>query len=122
MRGEFAKFVLAAQFLTRLPLRTDRLFTPERMAEAPRYFALVGLLIGFVCAGVYWLAALLLPHLVAIDLPDADGDQNFRALGPFGIADGLAQGINARCGLIVHFQDRSPCRAGSLLPPARHPL
>lgn len=66
MRGEFAKFVLAAQFLTRLPLRTDRLFTPERMAEAPRYFALVGLLIGAVCAGMFWLAALLLPHLVAI--------------------------------------------------------
>ena len=66
MRGEFAKFVLAAQFLTRLPLRTDRLFTPERMAEAPRYFALVGLLIGSVCAGMFWLAALLLPHLVAI--------------------------------------------------------
>ena len=66
MKGEWAKLVLAAQFLTRLPLRTDRLFSAGRMADAPRYFPLVGLLIGVASAGAYWLAALALPHLVAV--------------------------------------------------------
>ena len=51
MNGELAKLVLAVQFLTRLPLRTDKMFTPERMAQAPRYFPLVGILVGLQLNG-----------------------------------------------------------------------
>ncbi|KCZ62516.1 adenosylcobinamide-GDP ribazoletransferase [Hyphomonas atlantica] len=97
MIGEFAKFVLAAQFLTRLPLRTDRLFTPERMAEAPRYFALVGLLIGLVCTGIYWLAALVLPHLMAILIAMGTSLLLTGAFHEDGLADtfdGIGGGLN----------------------------
>ena len=62
MNGELAKLVLAVQFLTRLPLRTDKMFTPERMAQAPRYFPLVGILVGLVSAGVFWIVALVPPQ------------------------------------------------------------
>lgn len=87
MTGEFAKLALAVQFLTRLPIRTDRLFTPERMAETPRYYPLVGLLVGGACTGVYWIAALALPHLLAVLLAVAAGLLLTGAFHEDGLAD-----------------------------------
>jgi adenosylcobinamide-GDP ribazoletransferase len=87
MTGEFAKFVLAGQFLTRLPIRTDTLFTADRMAQAPRYFPLVGLLVGLAGAGVYWSAALLFPHVVAVLLSIAASLMLTGAFHEDGLAD-----------------------------------
>ncbi len=54
-------FVLAAQFLTRLPLPAELGYTPARMAKTPRYYPAVGLLVGGIGALVYALGALALP-------------------------------------------------------------
>lgn len=56
MRGEVATFLLAVQFLTRLPVQSAGLYTPARMAASVRYYPLVGLLIGGIAAGVFWVA------------------------------------------------------------------
>jgi adenosylcobinamide-GDP ribazoletransferase len=87
MKGELAKLVLAVQFLTRLPLRTDKMFTPERMAQAPRYFPLVGILVGLVSAGVFWLAALVLPGYLAALLAVSAGLLLTGAFHEDGLAD-----------------------------------
>lgn len=87
MKGELAKLVLAVQFLTRLPLRTDNMFTPERMAQAPRYFPLVGILVGLVSAGVFWLAALVLPGYLAALLAVSAGLLLTGAFHEDGLAD-----------------------------------
>ncbi len=62
---ERAILLLAVQFLTRLPVRDDALYTPGRMAAVPRYFPLVGVLVGGLMAAVWWLASLVLPPVLA---------------------------------------------------------
>jgi adenosylcobinamide-GDP ribazoletransferase len=63
---EFSIFLLAVQFLTRAPVPTDVGFTAERMAETPRYYPLVGALVGALGAGVYFLANMVWPGLIAV--------------------------------------------------------
>ena len=46
MRQEYSIFILSLQFLTRIPVRSDDHYSELRMAEIPRYFPLVGALIG----------------------------------------------------------------------------
>ncbi|MFN3642665.1 MAG: adenosylcobinamide-GDP ribazoletransferase [Gemmobacter sp.] len=62
---ERAVFLLAVQFLTRLPVRDAGLWSPGRMAAIPRYFPAVGALTGTLMAAVFWLAALALPPVLA---------------------------------------------------------
>jgi len=52
--------ILALTFLTRIPLRDRRPFTPGRMARAALWFPLVGLLVGAVLGGTRALADLAL--------------------------------------------------------------
>ncbi|MFN3609312.1 MAG: adenosylcobinamide-GDP ribazoletransferase [Hyphomonas sp.] len=70
-RNELAILLLAAQFLTRLPVPSARLFTNARLAATPRYYAVIGLLIGSLAAGVYWAAALAFPPVLAALLSTA---------------------------------------------------
>lgn len=65
LREEGVVFLLALQFLTRLPIPV-RGFTPERMQATARYYPLVGLLVGGLGALVYGLALQLFPPLVAV--------------------------------------------------------
>ena len=60
---EFQILKLALQFLTRLPVHAT--YDPQAMALAPRYFGVVGALIGAVGAGVLWLSAHGFGNLVA---------------------------------------------------------
>lgn len=62
---EWAAFLLAAQFLTRLPLARDVGFTPARLAASPRYYPAVGVLVGAIAAAAYALAALAFPPTLA---------------------------------------------------------
>ena len=52
--------IVATQFLTRLPIpqavEAWMAWTPERLRAASRYFPLVGLIVGGLTAGVYWVA------------------------------------------------------------------
>ena len=61
-------FIVATQFLTRLP--TPRLAEFERswLSQSARYFPLVGALVGAISVGVWWLARHWLPSSVAVGL------------------------------------------------------
>ena len=63
-------FLCAVQFLTRVPTPTLAGFEPDWISRSARYFPLVGLLVGGVCAAVFWSASQLwtgaLPALLAI--------------------------------------------------------
>jgi len=66
MRNELASFLLAVQFLTRLPVRSGDIYTPDRMAASVRYYPLVGVIVGSISAAVLFLASLLFPVLIAV--------------------------------------------------------
>lgn len=84
---EGAIFLLAVQFLTRLPVRDPNLYTQQRMAQIPRYFPAVGLIIGALMAGGWWLAALAFPPVLAALLTVAFGLMLTGAFHEDGLAD-----------------------------------
>ncbi|MEO1323105.1 MAG: adenosylcobinamide-GDP ribazoletransferase [Pseudomonadota bacterium] len=73
MRHEWAAFLLAVQFLTRVPILVDGIYTSERMAASVRYYPVVGLLVGAASALIFVLAQTLFPHTIAILLAIAAG-------------------------------------------------
>jgi len=62
-RGEWQVFLVAVQFMTRLPVRVD--FTPDRLEATPRWYPAVGVLVGVLVAVVWWGSAQVFPPLVA---------------------------------------------------------
>jgi len=62
-RAEWPVFLLAVQFLTRLPVRVD--YTPERLQATPRWYPAVGVLIGAMVGVIWWGCSLVFPPLVA---------------------------------------------------------
>ncbi|MBY9068189.1 adenosylcobinamide-GDP ribazoletransferase [Hyphomonas sp. WL0036] len=87
MKDEFAKLGLAIQFLTRIQLPVQPGYTPARMAATPAYYPLVGAMIGGICAGVFWLAALGLPVPVSVLLALGTGLLLTGAFHEDGLAD-----------------------------------
>lgn len=69
--GEAAVFLLAVQFLTRIPLPRDIGFTPARLAAAVRYYPLVGAAIGGMAAVIYLLANTVFPVTLSVLLSTA---------------------------------------------------
>ena len=67
LRHEAAVLALAVRFLTRLPVPAPAA-TPALLAATPRYYPLVGALIGTLGAGVLLAAAAFLPLPVAVVL------------------------------------------------------
>jgi adenosylcobinamide-GDP ribazoletransferase len=65
---QFALFMTAVQFLTRLPTPQFEAFEPAWLARSARYFPLVGVLVGGINVGVWWLASQRLPSAVAVGL------------------------------------------------------
>jgi len=59
---ELRRFACAAQFLTRLPVPELRPWRDDRLARSARYFSLVGLLVGGICAAVLLMAREFWPH------------------------------------------------------------
>lgn len=57
-------FLLALQFLTRIPVTVRGAVTDEAKARSMAYFPLVGLLLGAAAAAVYTLASFVLPAAV----------------------------------------------------------
>jgi len=66
IRKETTIFLLAVQFLTRLPMPKTLAYTPERFAATVRYYPLVGAVIGGFAASVFWLSHLMFPLTVSI--------------------------------------------------------
>ena len=87
VREELAVFLLAARFLTRLPVRSPHLATEARLAAAPRYHPLVGALIGAFSGGVFWLAHLVFPASLSVVLAVAASLLVTGALHEDGFAD-----------------------------------
>ena len=87
MRDEVASFLLAVQFLTRVPVGSATIYSPERMAASVRYYPLVGLLVGTLCAGAFYAANLVFPISVAVLLSLAAGLFLTGAFHEDGLAD-----------------------------------
>ncbi len=50
IKYQWELFLLAVSFFSRLPVPASLPYSSERMNQAGRYFALVGLLLGALCA------------------------------------------------------------------------
>ncbi len=85
--GEWAVFLLALQFLTRLPLPADVGYTPARMAATPRWHPAVGALVGALAGLVFWLAAQVFPPTLAALVATATGLLITGAFHEDGLAD-----------------------------------
>ncbi|MGB3457595.1 MAG: adenosylcobinamide-GDP ribazoletransferase [Litorimonas sp.] len=104
MRGEIATFLLAVQFLTRIPVDSRTLFTPERMAASVRYYPLVGVLVGGFAALIFLIAASVLPVVVAVLLSTAGGLLLTGAFHEDGLADtfdGIGGGLTRQTALEI---------------------
>ncbi|MFA0085731.1 adenosylcobinamide-GDP ribazoletransferase [Vibrio sp. E150_011] len=66
LRYQWQLFCLALSFFSRLPIPAATPYSSERMNRAGRYFALVGLLLGLICAVVFSAFNAVLPTSVAI--------------------------------------------------------
>jgi adenosylcobinamide-GDP ribazoletransferase len=68
MKRQFSLFLVAVQFLTRLPMPPARGFEPSWLSRSARYFPVIGALIGLIGAGVWGLSSLCFPPSVAVGL------------------------------------------------------
>ncbi len=66
LQSEAPGFLLALQFLTRLRLPFGVKFSSEAQAVSPRWYALVGVVVGAVAGLLFWGASALFPPVVAV--------------------------------------------------------
>ena len=72
-RSEVPGFLVAVQFLTRLPLPFEVDYTPEAARASPRWYPAAGVLIGLITGVIYWGAVLVFPPLIAVLVSVAAG-------------------------------------------------
>jgi adenosylcobinamide-GDP ribazoletransferase len=58
-------FLIAIQFLTRLPVPANLQTSEETLGRATKFFPLVGVIVGAGAALIFWLLQFLLPHSAA---------------------------------------------------------
>ena len=80
-------FFTALQFYTRLPIPAWVGYHADWVPASTRFFPTIGLLVGAVCAGVYAVAALVLPTALAVLLSTAAGIYLTGGLHEDGFAD-----------------------------------
>jgi len=68
MKRQFSLFLVAVQFLTRLPVPHFADFQPNWLSQSARYFPLVGALIGWISVGVWRVSTLYFPSVVAVGM------------------------------------------------------
>ena len=68
MKRQALLFVVAIQFLTRLPAPNLEGFQASWLSESARYFPVVGALVGVIGVGVWWVCSMVFPPAVAIGL------------------------------------------------------
>ncbi len=59
-------FYIALAFLTRIPVPAHVDYSQDKLNQASRYFPLVGWLIGFVSAIIFWITSTILPNEIAV--------------------------------------------------------
>lgn len=101
---EIRLLLVAVQFLTRLPVPEFKEYQPQWLHQSSRHFPAVGLLIGLLCAGVFWLASSLFNPLVAAVISTAFGIKLTGAFHEDGLADtcdGLGGGLTRERALTI---------------------
>ncbi len=96
LRYQMELFLLAVSFFSRLPVPSDLPYSEERMNQAGRYFALVGVILGVLCALVFYFTQLIFPDSVAIVLTMAFSlllTGAFHEDGLTDMADGIGGGM-----------------------------
>jgi adenosylcobinamide-GDP ribazoletransferase len=68
MKRQALLFVVAIQFLTRLPVPNLEGFQTSWLSESARYFPVVGAVVGAISVGVWWVSSMVFPPAVAIGL------------------------------------------------------
>ncbi|OYD25174.1 adenosylcobinamide-GDP ribazoletransferase [Oceanimonas baumannii] len=104
MKHELTLLLVATQFLTRLPLPALKHFNPDWLHQSSRHFPAVGLLVGALCALIYWLADLALGVVPAAVLSTAFGIYITGAFHEDGLADtcdGLGGGLTKARALTI---------------------
>jgi len=87
LSSEIVIFLLALQFLTRMPIPQNTDYSLARQTAAARYYPLVGLLVGAISAGVFYVASLALPVVLGVLLATAAGLLLTGAFHEDGLAD-----------------------------------
>ena len=96
IKYEWRLILVAVQFLTRLPVPQFANYNPQWLHQSSRHFPGVGLLVGLICASVFWLGSLLFTPLVAAVVSTAFGIRLTGAFHEDGLADscdGLGGGL-----------------------------
>ena len=96
IKHEWILLLVAVQFLTRIPVPSFKHYDPQWLHQSSRHFPAVGLLVGLLCAGLFWLGSLLFTPLVAAALSTAFGIKLTGAFHEDGLADscdGLGGGL-----------------------------
>ena len=96
IKHEWRLLLVAVQFLTRLPVPQFVNYDPQWLHQSSRHFPGVGLLVGLLCAGVFWLGSVLFTPLVAAVISTAFGIKLTGAFHEDGLADscdGLGGGL-----------------------------
>jgi adenosylcobinamide-GDP ribazoletransferase len=68
MKRQWLLFLVAIQFLTRLPVPHLDGFQASWLSQSARFFPLVGALVGLGGVGVWWLGSMYFPPAVAVGL------------------------------------------------------
>ncbi|WP_367109573.1 adenosylcobinamide-GDP ribazoletransferase [uncultured Psychrobacter sp.] len=96
IKHEWTLLLVATQFLTRLPVTPFRHYEPDWLHQSSRHFPAVGLLVGLLCAGVFWLTSSLFTPPVGAVMSTAFGIKLTGAFHEDGLADtcdGLGGGL-----------------------------
>ncbi|ENM5776999.1 adenosylcobinamide-GDP ribazoletransferase [Vibrio mimicus] len=104
LRYQLELFLLAVSFFSRLPVPVNLPYSSERMNQAGRYFALVGLLLGGICALVYSLATQLFSTNISVFLTMVLSlllTGAFHEDGLADMADGVGGGMTAERRLAI---------------------
>ena len=103
MKQQWTVFLIALGFLTRIPIGTID-FSPDKLNQASRYFALVGTIIGLVCAAVVWILSQILDQPTAIFMAMIVGfylTGGFHEDGLADVCDGFGGGYTAQKKLTI---------------------
>ncbi|ERL54854.1 adenosylcobinamide-GDP ribazoletransferase [Psychrobacter aquaticus] len=104
IKYEWRLLLVAVQFLTRLPVPSFTNYDPQWLHQSSRHFPAVGLLVGLLCAGVFWLGSVLFTPLIAAVISTAFGIRLTGAFHEDGLADscdGLGGGLTRELTLTI---------------------
>lgn len=94
LRLEWQLFLLALQFLTRIPVPGPVPYSDDLMVRSAKYYPAVGAFVGLLSGSVLWLGSWIWPSELAVLLAMAVGVLVTGALHEDGLAD-MADGLGA---------------------------